>query len=105
MSGRDAIQYAPDAGLLMIPGDPAKDFATGFAVFDDSVPALRALVLDRLRKEHVRPAPPGAKCDAVIPVRAGLVPRPDNDHDTRAVSVAASPHHGGSVLDRHMGYL
>ncbi|MEU1890091.1 hypothetical protein [Streptomyces pristinaespiralis] len=31
-----------DAGLLMIPGDPAKDFTPGFAVFDDSAPALRA---------------------------------------------------------------
>lgn len=105
MPSRDPIQYAPDAGLLMIPGDPAKDFAPAFAVFDDSVPALRAFVLGRLRKENVRPVPPKAKCDAVIPVRVALVPRPDNDYDTRAVSVAAPPHHGGSVLDRHMGYL
>lgn len=105
MSRRDTIQYAPDVGLLMIPGDPAKDFAPGFAVFDDSVPALRAFVLDRLRKENVRPAPSKAKCDVVIPVRVGLVPRPDNDYDARAVSVAAPPGHGGSVLDRHMGYL
>ncbi|MGW2781244.1 hypothetical protein ACWC3X_08340 [Streptomyces populi] len=105
MPTRDTIQYAPDAGLLMIPGDPTKDFAPGFAVFDDSVPALRAFVLGRLQKENVRPAPPRAKCDAVIPVRVGLVPRPDNDYDTSAVSVAAPPHHGRSVLDRHMGYL
>ncbi|MEW2624064.1 hypothetical protein [Streptomyces sp. NPDC048106] len=105
MSSRDTIQYAPDVDLLMIPGDPAKDFAPGFAVFDDSVSALRAFVLGRLRKEDVRPAPPKAKCDAVIPVRVALVPRPDNDYDSRAVSVAAPPHHGGSVLDRHMGYL
>ncbi|MFH9089357.1 hypothetical protein [Streptomyces sp. NPDC017673] len=105
MSSRDAIQYAPDAGLLMVPGDPATDHSPAFAVFDDSVPALRAFVLSRLRRESVRPAPPKAKCDAVVPVRVSLVPRPDNDHDTRAVSVAAPPEHGGSVLDRHMGYL
>ncbi|WP_225809491.1 hypothetical protein [Streptomyces spinosus] len=105
MSSRDAIQYAPDAGLLVIPGDPAEDHALGFAVFDDSVPALRAFVLSRLRRESVRPAPREAGCDAVIPVRVSLVPRPDNDYDTRAVSVAAPPEDGGSVLDRHLGYL
>ncbi|MEU7135745.1 hypothetical protein [Streptomyces sp. NPDC046261] len=105
MSSRETIQYASDVDLLMIPGDPSKDFAPAFAVFDDSVPALRAFVLDRLRKEDVRPAPPKARCEAVIPVRVSLVPRPDNDYDTRAISVAAPPGHGGSVLDRHMGYL
>ncbi|BCM64961.1 MULTISPECIES: hypothetical protein [Streptomyces] len=105
MSSRDTVQYAADAGLLMIPGDPAKDVAPGFAVFDDSVPALRAFVLGRLRKEDVRPAPRKAGCDAVIPVRVSLVPRPDNDYDSRAVSVAAPPETTGSVLDRHMGYL
>ncbi|MEW2288816.1 hypothetical protein [Streptomyces sp. NPDC047841] len=105
MSSRDTIQYDPDAGLLMIPGDPAEDHALGFAVFDDCVPALRAFVLSRLRKESVRPAPREAECDAVIPVRVSLVPRPDNDYDTRAVSVAAPPEDGGSVLDRHLGYL
>ncbi|CAM5263214.1 Recombinase RecB OS=Streptomyces aurantiogriseus OX=66870 GN=GCM10010251_82040 PE=4 SV=1 [Streptomyces aurantiogriseus] len=89
----------------MIPGDPVKDFAPGFAVFDDSVPALRVFVLGQLRKEGIRPAPHKAKCDAVIPIRVSLVPRPDNDYDTRAVSVAAPPGHDGSVLDRHMGYL
>ncbi|MFD0459714.1 hypothetical protein ACFQ2H_35575 [Streptomyces violaceoruber] len=105
MSSRDTIQYAPDVGLLMIPGDPAKDYSPGFAVFDDSVPALRAFVLDQLRRENIRPAAPKAKDGAVIPVRVGLVPRPDNDYDTRAVSVTAPPCHVGSVLDRHMGYL
>ncbi|MFF8196176.1 hypothetical protein ACF05L_36115 [Streptomyces bobili] len=105
MSSHETIQYAPDVGLLMIPGDPAKDFSPGFAVFDDSVPALRAFILDRLRKENIRPAAPKAKDGAVIPVRVGLVPRPDNDYDTRAVSVTVPPCHGGSVLDRHMGYL
>ncbi|MFD5257269.1 hypothetical protein ACFWM5_31150 [Streptomyces bobili] len=92
-------------GLLMIPGDPAKDLSSGFAVFGDSVPALRAFILDRLRKENIRPAAPKAKGGAVIPVRVGLVPRPDNDYDTRAVSVTAPPCDGLSVLDRHMGYL
>ncbi|MES4889703.1 hypothetical protein [Streptomyces sp. NPDC096012] len=105
MSSRETIQYAPDVGLLMIPGDPSKDVSAGFAVFDDSVPALRAFLLDRLRKEDIRPAAPRTKDGAVIPVRVGLVPRPDNDYDTRAVSVTAPPCHGGSVLDRHMGYL
>ncbi|WP_225823921.1 hypothetical protein [Streptomyces naphthomycinicus] len=105
MSSRDTIQYASDAGMLMIPGDPAKDFSPGFAVFDDSVPALRAFVLGQLRKDSVRPAPRKADCGAVIPVRVSLVPRPDNDYDARAVSVAAPPGHQGSVLDRHMGYL
>ncbi|WP_189711935.1 hypothetical protein [Streptomyces phaeofaciens] len=105
MSSGETIQHAPDEGMLMIPGDPTQDFTPAFAVFDDSVPALRAFVLRHLRKDSVVPAPPRAKCDIVIPIRVGLVPRPDNDYDSRAVSVAAPPHHGGSVLDRHMGYL
>ncbi|MDF6046442.1 hypothetical protein LRD69_30845 [Streptomyces sp. JH14] len=105
MSRQETIQHAPDEGMLMIPGDPTQDFAPAFAVFDDSVPALRAFVLSQLRRDRVVPAPPRAKCDIVIPIRVGLVPRPDNDYDSRAVSVAAPPHHGGSVLDRHMGYL
>ncbi|MFB9734159.1 hypothetical protein ACFQE4_02110 [Streptomyces thermocoprophilus] len=104
MPSRATIQYAPDEGLLMIPGDPRKDRSTGFAVFDDCVPALRAFVLARLRKEDIR-RHPGDRDGLVIPVRLGLVPRPDNDYDSRAVSVTAPPCDGGSVLDRHLGYL
>lgn len=92
--------------MLMLPGDPAKDFAPGFAVFDDSVAALRSFVLGRLRTPGPRVPPPGrSDCDAVVPVTLNLVPRPDNDYDARAISVAAPPTHGGSVLDRHMGYM
>ncbi|WP_335932756.1 hypothetical protein [Streptomyces sp. PTD5-9] len=99
------IQYLPDEELTVIPpGAPGT--STGFAVFDDSVGALRAFVLGRLgRRGAVVPAPRAAKCDALIPVVVGLVPRPDNSHNPRAVSVTAPPRQGGSVLDRHMGYL
>ncbi|MFF3354035.1 hypothetical protein ACFYWN_15520 [Streptomyces sp. NPDC002917] len=105
MSSRDTIQYAPDAGLLMIPGDPAKDFAPGFAVFDDSVPALRAFVLGTAAegKRQAGTAQGEVRCRHTR--TRGSHPPADNDYDTRAVSVAAPPHHGGSVLDRHMGYL
>ncbi|MGW0120600.1 hypothetical protein [Streptomyces sp. NPDC003327] len=102
-----SVQYDPATGMLMIPGDPAKDHAPGFAVFDDSVPALRDFVLGALRAPGPRVPPPPARadCDLVVPVVLNLVPRPDNDYDARAISVAAPPGHGGSVLDRHMGYM
>ncbi|WP_052091535.1 hypothetical protein [Modestobacter caceresii] len=34
-----------------------------------------------------------------------LVPRPDNNYDSRAIAVTAPPSHGGDVFERHLGYL
>lgn len=101
----EPIQYLRDEAMVVIPpGDP--EVSTAFAVFDDSVEALRTFVLGRLgRRGSIVPAPAGVKCDALVPVVVSLVPRPDNSFDERAVSVAAPPRQGGSVLDRHMGYV
>ena len=41
----------------------------------------------------------------MIQVLLALVPRPDNDYNSRAIAVTAPPSHGGDVLDRHLGYL
>ncbi|MEU3216943.1 hypothetical protein [Streptomyces sp. NPDC006971] len=101
----EPIEYLRDEAMVVIPpGDP--EVSTAFAVFDDSVEALRTFVLGRLdRRGSMAPAPAGVKCDALVPVVVSLVPRPDNSYDRRAISVAAPPGQGGSVLDRHMGYL
>ncbi|MFF0753159.1 hypothetical protein [Streptomyces sp. NPDC004267] len=92
----DAIRHVPELGMVVIPpGDPKVSVA--FAVFDDSLAALRAFVLGRLKESG---APPRTR----LPVVVGLSPRPDNAHNPRAVSVTAPPSAGGTVHERHLGY-
>ncbi|WP_137991425.1 hypothetical protein [Streptomyces vilmorinianum] len=102
----EPIRYVPDQDMVLIPpGDPK--VTTAFAVFDDSFPALRTFVLGHLKRRAAIVTPPrGVRGDALIPVVIGLVPRPDNTYNSQAISVTAPPHQGGgSVLDRHMGYV
>ena len=40
-----------------------------------------------------------------LKVLARLIPRPDNDYNPYAVSLAAGPSFGGDIEDRHLGYL
>ncbi|MCX2184192.1 hypothetical protein KV205_27210 [Streptomyces sp. SKN60] len=100
----ESISHRPELGLVVIPpGDPK--VSVSFAVFDDSVPALRAFVLSRLGGAGaVERAPSGARCTRLVPVVVGLVPRPDNTYNPRAVSVTAPPVDGGSAHERHLGY-
>ncbi|MEU8621640.1 hypothetical protein [Streptomyces sp. NPDC048623] len=100
----EPIRHMPDLGLVVIPpGDPK--VSVSFAVFDDSVAALRAFVLPRLRRPGaVVRAPRGARSTALVPVVVGLTPRPDNTYNPRAVSVTAPPGDGGSAYERHLGY-
>lgn len=97
--------FEPDAQLLVLPrGELARGF--GFAGWDDAVPALRRFVLAQTRdRSRIASAPGEADCAAIIPVLLALTPRPDNDYDSRAIAVTAPPSQGGSVLDRHLGYL
>ncbi|MFD0147466.1 MULTISPECIES: hypothetical protein [unclassified Streptomyces] len=102
----EPIRYVPDRAMVVIPpGDP--ETSTAVAVFDDSVTALRTFVLGHLEQRDARvPASGGGvKADALIPVVVNLVPRPDNTHNSRAISVAAPESQGGSAVERHMGYL
>ncbi|MFF3729219.1 hypothetical protein ACFYXM_02525 [Streptomyces sp. NPDC002476] len=93
----EPIEYLRDEAMVVIPpGDP--EVSTAFAVFDESVEALRTFVLGRLeRRGSMVPAPAGVKCDVVVPVVVSLVPRPDNSYDERAVSVAAPRRPGRAV--------
>lgn len=78
----------------------------GFSTWDDTVDAVRAFVHRQLSDpSRIVGQPKAADCDALIPVLVSLYPRPDNDYDQRAISVAAPPRHGGTLLDRHLGYL
>ncbi|MFF7728813.1 hypothetical protein [Streptomyces sp. NPDC008001] len=40
-----------------------------------------------------------------MPLKLQLVPRPDNDYNPKAVSVAAPPQHPGTDHERHVGYM
>ena len=97
--------FEPDAQLLVLPpGDLKHGF--GFAGWQDTVPAFRRFILTHTRDDsRIITAPKAADCAAIIPVLLTLTPRPDNDYDSRAIAVTAPPNHGGSVLDRHLGYL
>ena len=54
--------------------------------------------LDELYGKHR-----GGRGAARIPVR--LIPRPDNDYNQLAVSIAAPPRPGASIEDRHLGFV
>ncbi|MEU7673572.1 hypothetical protein AB0C42_01990 [Micromonospora taraxaci] len=103
---QDQIVYEPTTGMVVIPPGNAR-YSTGIAVFDDSVEALRRFVLDsltrvdRIVEAHNR----HDEIELRLPVVLGLVPRPDNTYNPKAISAVAPPRSGGSVIDRHMGFL
>ncbi|NJC73908.1 hypothetical protein HC031_29970 [Planosporangium thailandense] len=67
---------------------------------------MRTFVTRRLAEANALIHKPHyADCAAVLPVVVSFVPRPDNDYNPRAISVAMPPGDGGSPLDRHIGYL
>lgn len=90
--------------LVLPPGELERGF--GVAGWHDTVAAFRRFILFHTRdRSRIVTAPEETDCAAIIPVLLALVPRPDNDYDSRAIAVTAPPSHGGSVLDRHLGYL
>jgi hypothetical protein len=99
------LRFDAEAQLTVIPpGDLQRGF--GVALWHDAAPRLRRFILVNTRdRSRITTAPAEANCDAIIPVLVGLIPRPDNDYDDRAIAVTAPPSHGGDVLDRHLGYL
>jgi hypothetical protein len=89
--------------LALPAGDPAKPYQV--RVYADGLAGLRTFVLGHLANGPVRTKPQGRRCDAWVPVHVALVRRPDKDYNPDAISIAAPSDHGGSVLDRHLGYM
>ncbi|MFY1577425.1 hypothetical protein ACN26Z_21255 [Verrucosispora sp. WMMD703] len=77
------------------------------AVFDDSVAALRRFVLDSLTRADriVEARNRHDEVELRLPVLLGLVPRPDNAYNPKAIGVVEPSSSSGSVIDRHLGFL
>ncbi|WP_433393045.1 hypothetical protein [Micromonospora sp. KLBMP9576] len=103
---QDQIVYEPSARMVVIPRGNTR-YSTGIAVFDDSVEALRRFVFDSLTRADrlVEARNRHDEIELRLPVVLGLVPRPDNTYNPNAISAVAPPSSGGSVVDRHMGFL
>lgn len=91
----------------MIPASQRHEFAVGVSIWDGPAEdAYHAFVqqeaasggLDRICRKSGRG-------DTILPLTVQLVPRPDNDYNPLAISVAAPPSHGGTDHDRHFGYM
>ncbi|WP_328885055.1 hypothetical protein [Streptomyces sp. NBC_00316] len=99
----------PDSGMLLIPAnDP--EFSHGVALRDDADAAYRSFIRHSLsagwEKNIFRAAMAGrSEKQTVVPVLVQFVPRPDNDYNPKAISVAAPPPLGGTDHERHMGYM
>ncbi|SCL72454.1 hypothetical protein GA0070606_6117 [Micromonospora citrea] len=92
--------------MVVIPPGRTR-YSTGIAVFDDSVAALRRFVTDSLARAEgfVEARNRHDEIELRLPVVLGLMPRPDNTYNPKAISAVAPPSSGGSVIDRHMGFL
>lgn len=103
---QDHIAFESAAGMVLIPPGNTRH-STGIAVFDDSVAALRRFVLDNLTHADriVEARDRHDEVELRLPVVLGLTPRPDNAYNPQAIAVVAPSSSGGSVIDRHMGYL
>ncbi|MEU3597207.1 hypothetical protein ABZ714_00500 [Streptomyces sp. NPDC006798] len=103
----DAIALDQESGMILIPASQRHEFAIGVSVWDGTAKdAFDAFVqreaasggLDRLSRTSGRK-------NTILPLTVQLVPRPDNDYNPLAISVASPPGHGGTDHDRHFGYL
>ncbi|MFJ4619738.1 hypothetical protein [Streptomyces sp. NPDC088812] len=95
--------------MVLIPAAEAK-FSIGVALWDDADAAYRSFLRGRLtegwEKDVFRASVAGrGHRQTLLPVLVQLVPRPDNDYNPAAISVAAPPTLGGTDHERHMGYL
>jgi hypothetical protein len=98
-------------GMLMIPAGKPK-FALGVGLWDETLKPFNAFVQRELldaerqkRKGNLTPAPGSLDEERRLHVTVQLVPRPDNDYNPHAMSVAAPPSHGGTDIERHLGYM
>lgn len=99
----------PDSGLLLVPAGDA-GFSVGVALWDDAAATWRTFVQRSLvgawEQSVVRAAVArGSAKRTLVPVLVQLVPRPDNEYNPKAISVAAPPFLGGTDRERHLGYM
>ncbi|MFF3502026.1 hypothetical protein [Streptomyces sp. NPDC003247] len=104
-----SIAEDPGSGMVLIPAAEAK-FSVGVALWDDTDAVYRSFLRGRLtegwEKDTFRASVAGrGHRQTLLPVLVQLVPRPDNDYNPAAISVAAPPALGGTDHERHMGYL
>ncbi|MGW2841146.1 hypothetical protein ACWCWD_25540 [Streptomyces sp. NPDC001493] len=105
----ESIGMDPDSGLLLVPAGDV-EFSIGVGLWDDAVDTYRTFVERSLvggwEKSVVRASVAGrsAKQD-LAPLPVQLVPRPDNEYNPKAISVAAPPFLGGTDHERHLGYM
>ncbi|MYS75280.1 hypothetical protein GTY88_33405 [Streptomyces sp. SID5926] len=98
------------SGMLMIPAGKPK-FALGVGLWDDTLKPFNAFVqrelldAERQMRKGLPPAPGTLDGERRLHVTVQLVPRPDNDYNPHAISVAAPPSHGGTDIERHLGYM
>ncbi|MFE6282985.1 hypothetical protein [Streptomyces sp. NPDC057877] len=103
------IAEDPRSGMLLIPAhDP--EYSHGVGLWDDARDVYRAFVrgsaVEGWEKGVLRAKVAGrSRKQMVLPVVVQLVPRPDNDHNPGAISVAAPVSMGGTDHERHMGYM
>ncbi|GGR08251.1 hypothetical protein [Streptomyces pilosus] len=105
-----SITVNPATGMLMIPAGEPK-FALGVGLWDDTLEPFNTFIqrelLDAERQErngNPSPAPLTLEGER-LHVTVQLLPRPDNDYNPHAISVAAPPWHGGTHFERHLGYM
>ncbi|MFF7359270.1 hypothetical protein [Streptomyces sp. NPDC008125] len=99
----------PDSGLLLVPAGEV-EFSLGTGLWDDAADTYRTFVQRSLvggwEKSVVRAAVAGrSEKQDLAPVLVQLVPRPDNEYNPKAISVAAPPSLGGTDQERHLGYM
>ncbi|MGW3683359.1 hypothetical protein [Streptomyces prasinus] len=105
-----SITVDPVSGMLMIPAGKPK-FALGVGLWDDTLKPFNAFVqrelldAERQKRKGLPPAPGTLDSEGRLHVMVQLVPRPDNDYNPHAISVAAPPSHGGTDIERHLGYM
>jgi hypothetical protein len=100
------IAYDPTHEMVLVPPVQSPHPAN-FGVWDNSLAAMRRFVLDTLARveQFTDVVDVDNRVETRVPVIVNLVPRPDNTHTREAISVARPPGDGGSVIERHMGYL
>jgi len=104
-----SIGADPESGLLMIPPNDA-EVSIGVALWDDAEVVYQSFVKDSLLDGWEQRIFEGvvagrSEKQQLLPVVVQLVPRPDNDYNPMAISVAAPPSVGGTDHERHMGYM
>ncbi|MFD3698052.1 hypothetical protein ACFWUZ_18190 [Streptomyces sp. NPDC058646] len=105
-TAQDSIAPDQESGLTLIPPSKRHAFALGVSVRGGAAEkAFHAFVQHEVASGGLARGGGTPGQDAVLPVKVQLVPRPDNDYNPNAVSVAAPPEHGGTDHERHLGYM